>query len=128
MEDNCILCNLLLWEARLVLSYIVVPSCSKCKFVQKIFALMQNLFPFSEAKQPTKRNSQVGASMSLKLVKPCRWDFYFKKISGNLTLYLPHVIFFKNLFLPFLLLLLECVTSCNQTWGKYMIYHTLLVI
>jgi hypothetical protein len=94
MEDNCILCNLLLWEARLVLSYIVVPSCSKCKFVQKIFALMQNLFPFSEAKQPTKRNSQVGASMSLKLVKPCRWDFYFKKISGNLTLYLPHVIYF----------------------------------
>jgi hypothetical protein len=26
MKDNCILCNLLLWEARLVLSYIVVPS------------------------------------------------------------------------------------------------------
>jgi hypothetical protein len=88
---------------------------------------MQNLFPLGEAKQPTQRNSQVGASMSWKLVKHCRWGFYFKKISGNLTLYLPHVIFLiKNLFLPISLLLLECVTSCNQTWGKYMIYHTLI--
>jgi hypothetical protein len=70
---------------------------------------MQNLFPLGEAKQPTQRNSQVGASMSLKLVKPCRWVLYFNKISGNLTLYLPHVIFcLKSLFAIFTFIVGMC--------------------